>query len=107
MRAELPLWLVIMVVSRDILIVLAVLLSWLMDQPVRIKPLAVSKANTAAQIVLAATVLADDGFGLGLQTVRAGAGVDYGGSTAVSLAAYLKAWLLHMTGYESGKDAPS
>ena len=34
-RAELPLWLVIMVVSRDILIVVAVMLSWLMDQPVR------------------------------------------------------------------------
>ena len=67
---ELPLWLVVAVVSRDILILLAVLLSWLMDQPVRIKPLMVSKINTAAQIVLAATVLADDGFGLGLDTTR-------------------------------------
>ena len=54
-RGELPLWLIIMVVSRDILIVVAVLLSWLMDQPVVIKPLAVSKANTVAQIVLTAT----------------------------------------------------
>jgi hypothetical protein len=24
----------------------------------------------------------------------------------VSLAAYLKAWFMHMTGYESGQDAP-
>ena len=45
-------------------------LSWLMDQPVRIKPLAVSKINTAAQLVLAATVLADEGFSLGLDTTR-------------------------------------
>ena len=60
----------IAVVSRDILILLAVLLSWLMDQPVRIKPLVVSKINTAAQLVLATTVLADEGFGLGL-AVRA------------------------------------
>ena len=75
---EMPLWLVIAVVSRDILIVLAVLLSWLIDQPVRIKPLAVSKANTAAQIVLAATVLADEGFGLGLDTIAHRPGVDYG-----------------------------
>ena len=59
-RGELPLWLVIAVVSRDILIVAAVLLAWLLDQPVRIKPLAISKANTLAQIVLAATVLADE-----------------------------------------------
>ena len=34
-RNELPLWLVIAVVSRDILIVAAVLLAWLLDQPVR------------------------------------------------------------------------
>jgi cardiolipin synthase (CMP-forming) len=106
-RAELPLWLVIMVVSRDILIVVAVMLSWLLDQPVVIKPLAVSKANTVAQIVLAATVLADDGFGLGLQTVRLALVWITGALTLLSLAAYLKAWLMHMTGYESGKDASS
>ena len=75
---KLPLWLVITVVRRDILIVVAVMLSWLLDQPVRIKPLAVSKANTVAQIVLAATVLADDGFGLGPADGSPGAGVDYG-----------------------------
>ena len=63
-RGELPLWLVIAVVSRDILIVAAVLLAWLLDQRVRIKPLAISKANTLAQIVLAATVLADEAFAL-------------------------------------------
>src|SRR5688572_17075409 len=50
---KLPLWLVIAVVSRDILIVIAIVLSWLLGNPVRIQPLAVSKANTVAQIVLA------------------------------------------------------
>ena len=82
MRDELPLWLVIAVVSRDILIVAAVLLAWLLDQPVRIKPLAVSKANTVAQIVLAATVLADEAFGLGPRHGAPGAGVDYGSTDA-------------------------
>jgi cardiolipin synthase len=105
-REELPLWLVIAVVSRDILIVLAVLLSWLMDNPVRIKPLAVSKANTVAQLVLAATVLADDAFTLGLDTVRLVLVWITGALTFLSLAAYLRAWFLHMTGYESGRDAP-
>ncbi len=76
---EIPLWLVIAVVSRDILILLAVLVSWLMDHPVRIKPLAVSKINTAAQLVLAATVLADEGFGLGLDNNAPRSCVDYGG----------------------------
>jgi cardiolipin synthase (CMP-forming) len=98
---EIPLWLVIAVVSRDILILLAVLLSWLMDRPVHIKPLTVSKINTAAQIILAATVLADEGFTLGLDTTRLVLVWITGASTVLSLAAYIKAWLPHMAGYES------
>jgi len=103
---ELPLWLVIAVVSRDILILLAVMLSLLLAHPVRIKPLAVSKLNTVAQIVLAATVLADGAFGLGLETARLVLVWITGALTILSLLAYLKAWLMHMTGYES-PDAPS
>jgi cardiolipin synthase len=98
---ELPLWLVIAVVSRDILIVIAVILSWLLGNPVRIHPLAVSKANTLAQIVLAGTVLADAGFGLGLATLRLVLVWLTGALTIASLAAYVRSWLLHMSGYES------
>ena len=110
-RNELPLWLVIAVVSRDILIVAAVLLAWLLDQRVRIKPLAVSKANTLAQIVLAATVLADGAFGLGLETGRVALVWITGALTLLSLAAYLRAWFMHMTSYDStakdgGKEGP-
>lgn len=97
---ELPSWLVIAVVSRDILIVAAVMLSWLLGHPVRIQPLVISKINTTAQIVLAATVLADEGFGLGLETTRLVLVWVTGVLTIASLAAYLKAWLLHMSGYE-------
>lgn len=103
---EIPLWLVIAVVSRDILILLAVLLSWLMDHPVRIKPLVVSKINTAAQLVLAATVLADEGFNLGLDTIRLVLVWLTAVSTLLSLVAYLKAWLMHMAGYESPDTPP-
>lgn len=98
---KLPLWLVVAVVSRDILIVMAVILSWLLGNPVRIRPLIVSKANTLAQIVLAATVLADEGFGLGLKDVRFVLVWVTGLLTIASLAAYLRSWLLHMSGYES------
>jgi cardiolipin synthase len=96
-RCELPLWLVIAVVSRDILIIVAVLLAWLMDHPVRVKPLLVSKINTVAQIVLAGTVLADTGFNLGLQTLRLASVWITGALTFLSLAVYLKAWFMHMT----------
>jgi len=106
-RDELPLWLVIAVVSRDILIVAAVLLAWLLDQPFHIKPLAVSKANTAMQILLAATVLADGGFVLGLGTVRVLLVWITGALTVLSLAAYLRAWFVHMTSYDlTSKDEP-
>ena len=101
-RNALPLWLVIAVVSRDILIVAAVLLTWLLEQQaLQIKPLAVSKLNTLMQILLAATVLADGAFGLGLDTSRTLLVWITGALTVLSLAAYLRAWFLHMTGSES------
>ncbi|MDX2203484.1 MAG: CDP-alcohol phosphatidyltransferase family protein [Hyphomicrobiaceae bacterium] len=95
---ELPLWLVVAVVSRDILIVLAVMVSWVMSQPVAIKPLAVSKLNTLFQIVLVATVLADSAFGLELAHVRTVLVWITGTLTLLSLAAYLRGWFRHMTG---------
>lgn len=94
----LPSWLVIAVVSRDILIVIGVMLSWVLDHPMRIQPLAVSKANTAAQILLAATVLADEGFHLGFGDVRFVLVWITGALTVASLAAYLRAWFRHMSG---------
>ncbi|MGE0629016.1 MAG: CDP-alcohol phosphatidyltransferase family protein [Hyphomicrobiaceae bacterium] len=102
---ELPSWLVIAVVTRDVLIITAVLISWLLGRPVRIRPLVVSKANTAAQLVLAATVLADTGFGLGLGVVRQVLVAVTAILTIASLAAYLVAWHRHMRGYESGDAA--
>lgn len=99
--SELPSWLVIAVVSRDILIVMAVVLSWLLDNPVHIKPLIVSKANTLAQIVLAAAVLADEGFGLGIATWRAVLVWATAALTIASLIAYMRAWVAHMAGYDA------
>src|ERR671920_1487112 len=52
-----PSWLAIVVVSRDLMIVAAVLLSWVMARPVEIKPKTISKINTFAQIGFAALVL--------------------------------------------------
>lgn len=94
---KLPSWLVIAVVSRDILIVTAILLAWVLDQRPTIRPLAVSKANTAAQLILASTVLANDGFGIGLQQIIQGLVWITGTLTLLSLAAYMREWVAHMT----------
>jgi cardiolipin synthase len=58
-QGHLPNWLVILVVSRDVLIVGGVLLSFAMALDLAIRPRFVSKANTVAQIALAAAVLGD------------------------------------------------
>ncbi len=61
-RATFPRWLVILVVSRDFMIVGAV--HHLVDsrQPRADEPLMVSKLNTVAQVAFAALVLASLGF---------------------------------------------
>jgi cardiolipin synthase len=98
----LPSWLVIAVVSRDILIVAGVVLAWLMHRPFQMKPLGVSKANTAALVVLVAVVLADQAFALGLDTLKILLIGLTGALTFASLAAYLDLWLRHM----SAADVP-
>lgn len=98
---RLPSWLVITVVSRDILIVIAVVLSWLLGHPTPMKPLTVSKMNTVAQIVLAGTVLADEAFGLRLRGPVQVLTLIAAATTVASLVAYLRVWLRHMTFYES------
>ena len=106
-RDQIPLWLVIAVVSRDVAILAAVMLSWLMDHPVIIKPLLVSKLNTGAQLIFASVVLADEGYGLGLDKLRIVLAVITAVLTVASLAAYLRAWLAHMTNVspiEDGRD---
>jgi cardiolipin synthase (CMP-forming) len=96
-----PRWIVILVVSRDIMIVSAVIVSWLFDKPVAMKPLMVSKLNTAAQVAFAAVVLASLTFGfnplpydrilMGLVTVF----------TLSSVSLYLVEWVRHMNTIEA------
>lgn len=94
---RLPSWLVIAVVTRDVLIVIGVVLSWLMNHPTPMKPIVVSKMNTVAQIVLAATVLADEAFHLNLRGPVIGLTWVTAVTTIASLVAYLRTWLVHMS----------
>ncbi len=102
--AELPLWLVFLAVSRDLLIVCAVLLSSVMGNPVRMHPLFVSKANTAAQIVLAGWVLAELALEMRVGSVRQWLVAVSAILTAASTAAYFVAWLRHMSGFAGGAN---
>lgn len=96
LQGHLPLWLVIAVVTRDVMIVTAVMLSSVLGHPVKIKPLAISKANTTAQIVLAGLVLADEGYHLKLEGGRVVLEWITAVLTVASLASYLRRWMIHM-----------
>ena len=95
-NGDIPRWLVILVVSRDILIVGGIILSWLLDNPLKIKPLWVSKLNTTAQIAFACVVLGSLGFKIQvpmLTTVLMGLVAVL---TLLSIGAYLAEWVRHM-----------
>jgi cardiolipin synthase len=91
-----PRWLVILVVSRDIMIIGGVILSWLLGRPLQMRPLLISKLNTLAQIVFASVVLASLGFRLRTDELVQGLMVIVGALTLLSVAAYLREWLRHM-----------
>ena len=67
---QLPDWLAILVVFRDLVIVGGVVVLWMMGHAMQIRTLAVSKLNTALQIGLVAVVLGFDSLGLVLAPLR-------------------------------------
>jgi cardiolipin synthase len=98
--AQLPTWLVILVVSRDLMIVGGFLLVQLLSAKTRWEPLMVSKANTVLQIILVALTLARlafafDDHGLGVVLIYAVAA-----TTVLSGAAYLVRWARSLAGAE-------
>ena len=95
-----PRWLVILVVSRDIMIVSAVILSWLVDKPVKPKPLAVSKLNTVAQIVYATVILAALAFRWDIPWVVNPLIALVAALTLLSVAFYVAEWVRHMNANE-------
>ncbi len=92
----LPLWLAILVVSRDFMIVGGLLLAWFMEKPMDIKPVFVSKANTAGQIILAGVALGLPGVGYPSMDLVLWGSFAVGILTVGSGAIYLLGWLRHM-----------
>ena len=103
---HMPAWLVILVASRDVLIVGAVILSWILGKPLKMQPLITSKVNTAAQIILAGGQLAvlawmsDATWFLNIGSVVVAC------LTVASAALYMRAWARHMANGSSMRDAP-
>jgi cardiolipin synthase len=94
---SLPLWVVIAVVSRDVMIIGAVVVAWILGKPVAIQPLVVSKLNTLAQILLATLVLAANAFAFDPSPVFELLLAAVAILTVLSAAFYLAAWMKHMS----------
>jgi cardiolipin synthase len=108
LKGSLPLWLIMLVVSRDILIIGAVMLAWIMRNPMKVQPLMVSKFNTATQIVLVAIVFGVESGLNGLAVLIPPIVLAVGALSIVSAGAYLVDWLRHMASAEQAEreDGP-
>ncbi|HSM42776.1 MAG TPA: CDP-alcohol phosphatidyltransferase family protein [Afifellaceae bacterium] len=109
-KGVLPLWLIMLAVSRDLLIVGAVILAWMVNRPLEMRPHWVSKFNTAAQVLLVALALGERaGVGAFAMAVQIGIFV-VAASTVLSAASYLREWNRHMSGdkhrAETGSNNP-
>lgn len=97
----LPISLVILVVSRDIMIISGFMLTWLVAKPMPVRPHPVSKLNTVAQILLAILVLAEKGFRFNAVSLETASIVLVAGLTLLSMAVYLAEWFRHMNSFGS------
>jgi cardiolipin synthase (CMP-forming) len=93
----LPEWLAIAVVTRDVLIIGAVLLSRFMEKPVVVKPLWISKLNTVAQIVFAGVLLGALATDLSSHWLTQFGIVLVAALTMASGALYMRDWVRHMS----------
>jgi len=92
----LPISLVILVVSRDIMIISGFMLALLVAKPMPVRPHPVSKLNTVVQILLAVLVLAEKGFGFDAEVLQTAAIVLVAIFTLLSIGVYLAEWIRHM-----------
>ena len=100
-----PPLLVITVVSRDVMIIGAVILSWVLDKPVKVHPLWISKINTTVQIAFAGFVLAGLGLDVDIGVYLLPGSFIVGALTVASGAAYMLQWFAHMANGSSHEHA--
>jgi cardiolipin synthase len=104
--AAIPAWLTILIVSRDVLIVGAVVLSWVLGEPTSVQPLRLSKVNTLLQILLAAVVLGDLAFPIDLGYLTWALIYLVAILTVASGGVYLVEWVRHMGAGEAASSPP-
>ena len=92
----LPLWLVALVVLRDVFIVFGFSLAWLWKKPFDPHARFISKLNTIVQITLAATALAHLAFAINLEQAIGVLALLCAATTLASFALYGTLWHKHI-----------
>lgn len=98
LMGQLPDWLVILVVFRDLMIVGGVLVLYVLGAAPVMAPLLIGKVNTLAQIVLAALALGFGGFGIAAPCLLDAGIAVVALTTLLSGALYLRRWLRDAAG---------
>lgn len=98
---QVPAWLVILVVSRDILIVGGAILAHTLGVTMRIQPLWISKINTGAQMVLVVLVMAETTVSrtTDLEAAELGLWIVVAATTLLSGSSYLLRWVERLRQY--------
>ena len=91
-----PVWLAILIVSRDALILGGVGVSWFLGRPIKVKPHLSSKITTAAQLLLAAVILSGEAYGFRNQPLETSLVASVAALTIASASVYLWVWVQHM-----------
>ena len=105
LQGNLPNWLVLLVVFRDVLIIGGVIILFLVRLEVKMRPLIISKINTATQIGLAAIVLAELGLSLNIMGLVEAMVYLAGLTTVISGASYMVSWSRQMAGIEDDESS--
>jgi cardiolipin synthase (CMP-forming) len=100
---HLPLWIVILVASRDVLIIGGAILFQSLNHSLKPEPLMVSKLNTVAQIVLAATTLGELAMGADWHVAIAVLVWTVAVTTLASGGSYIVQWSRRMSTMEGGR----
>ena len=97
-------WLVILVVFRDLFIIGGALLFETMTHSLTMQPLMISKVNTTVQIVFAAAVMADAGYGIELDGGMEALVLATAATTIASGVAYAIVWIKRWAQLEDSQE---
>lgn len=94
---EIPTWIAVLVVFRDAMILMAFVVAGQLTRPMEVRPLMISKVNTALQIGYVALVLGLLAFGITAPLIVMLTMWAVAALTVITAGAYLVIWLRHMT----------